>query len=173
MTALHLTTTATAPEIVGAGQAITHRAMGKARLMLMFVLVLIGGTAFGQGIAWVTGIAAIDAMLVSVYSLLGAMVTFFLTAYFNRRSYGQILNTSAFRQSPCPITLSSDGLNYEPRTLPWSGITSVGRWKNCTLLHFSPADALVIPDRDLPAPETPETFAARIESWRKAAGAKG
>lgn len=172
MTALNLTTTATADEILGMSQVLAHRALGKARILLLYVLILIGGAAFGQAIAWLAGIAPIDAFLVSIYAVMGAILTFFVASHQNRKAYSRMLHTSAFRQSACPITFSNEGLLYERRPLPWSAVTKVGRWKSCTLLHFSPADALVIPDRDLPASETPESFAARVEEWRKSVVAK-
>lgn len=76
--------------------------------------------------------------------------------------------TSALRRVPVPILLSDDGLTPQPHApLPWSKITQVSRWKEMTLVQFSPVDAIVIRDADLPPGLTPAGLAARIAAWQQ------
>jgi hypothetical protein len=74
--------------------------------------------------------------------------------------------TSGLRSQPAPETQEATGLAFHSRAIDWSAITATARRQGCTLLHFSPVDALVTPDADPPWDETPQTLAARVAAWK-------
>jgi hypothetical protein len=82
------------------------------------------------------------------------------------RRYIHHLRASALRQRAVQATLTAQGLTIEAAPHSWNAIKEVRRLQNMTLLLFSPVDAFVIRDADLPDDITPESLSALISEWR-------
>ncbi|NJS40363.1 MAG: hypothetical protein HC783_16705 [Rhodobacteraceae bacterium] len=145
---------------------IVSREMGAARRILVLVGPLIGAMILASSIGWLVGVSLFEAALVGSYGFIGAAIGFVLV----RRSLGRrtmsIQATSALRQRAAGIELGPEGVTLAARTLPWADVSQLARWKDCTLVHFSAADALVIPDAALPPGTSPEALATRIAAWK-------
>lgn len=81
------------------------------------------------------------------------------------RRFRRELRGSIFRTQPTEVVLSAEGLRVEAATYAWSGIPEVRRDGTTTFLMFTPVDAYIIRDADLPDGLSPEAMVARIAAW--------
>jgi hypothetical protein len=151
-----------------ASTVIVSREMGPWRRLLGLVVPMAGAFALSFLMGWILELPLSDAGLVGLYGFIGAVVGFVLIRRVLARRMVRIQSTSAFRQSEVGVQLDEGGLTFTARTLPWAAVSGLARWNGCTLVHFSAADALVIPDSALPPGTTPQTLAADIEVWKAA-----
>jgi hypothetical protein len=156
-----------------ASTVIVSREMGPWRRLLGLVVPMTGAFALSLLMGWLLELQLSDAGLVGMYGFIGAVVGFVLIRRVLTRRMLRVQSTSAFRQSEVGVQLDDSGLTFTARTLPWAAVWGLARWNDCTLVHFSAADALVIPDSALPPGTTPQTLATDIEAWKAAARAEG
>ncbi len=157
----------TSPQLLQrVADVIVSREMGAARRVLVLVGPLVGALILASSIGWLVGVDLFEAALIGGYGFIGAAIGFILV----RRSLGRrtmgIQATSALRRRAAGIELGPEGVTLAARTLPWAEVSWLARWKDCTLVHFSAADALVIPDAALPSGVTHDVLAARIAAWK-------
>lgn len=165
MTDLHLVLSVPPTRLLDAGQAMARRFHGLKTRVLLALTLFTAGLTSGLIIAYVFGVPWLVAALISVYALLGAILATALFQRLSARRYRAVFATSTLRQQAVPVTLSDAGITFGVRALPWSAVTHAARWQDCTLVHFSPVDALVIPDAAL-GELPPETLATRIADWK-------
>ncbi|MCB6179528.1 hypothetical protein LHP98_15500 [Rhodobacter sp. Har01] len=168
MTEIHLRLTASPAQLVAAGQHLSQRRFGLSQRLALAALLIGGGLLFGGGISILFGTPWLAALVISLYASLGTILAGILAFRLNQRRFLTAFSVSDLRARPVGLTLSPEGLTVEPRSLAWASVTATSRWQAATLLHFGTADALVIPDADLPPGLTPETLAAQIAAWKSA-----
>ncbi len=167
---LHLTLHPTTESQFAAGRYLLGQAMGL-RLTALGLVVLPFALALACGLlmAYAVNVTLDDGGLVALYASIGAIFGNMAALYLFGRHYRSLLAASALQKAPASVTLSADGVTLgSGALLAWSAVTAVTRWKGLTLLQFSPVDALVIPDANLPPGMTPEALSARIAQWRQA-----
>ena len=166
-TPLGLTITLPPAKAMAAGNYMLQRHLGPmGRLTVMMLAPLAGGMIVVLGVAWLFGDSLAEAAIICLYAYFGIIFGLVIAQKIWMRRYGRMLFGSPMRNLPAPITMDDSGITFHPRHLPWGAVSTIARWKDCTLLHFSSVDALAIPDTDLPPGETPDSFAARIADWK-------
>lgn len=162
---LSLTLTTSPDEQLDASAALMARGTRlKARLIILgavFPLAL----AFGLGIATLLGYPLVAATIVALYTVIGGLIGLGVALRWQARRIRTIFASSSLLQREKPVSLSEGGVRFDARQFPWTAITDQSRWNEATLLHFSTLDALVIPDRDLPAGLSPEDLQAQVAKW--------
>lgn len=164
---LHLTLHPTNESQFAGGRYLVGRSLGPLGRLAFLVVPLATTFALGLWMSWMQGLPLPVGGLIVLYGFIGGAAGLMATQVLWSRRYTRQYAQSAMRTAPVPVLLSSEGLAFEPRTpLPWSTVTEISRWKDFTLVQYSPVDALIIRDADLPAGLTPQALADRIASWK-------
>ena len=150
---------------MAASAAMLDRATWTERRLVVLGIPVPLALCSGLGIAWLLGYPLGSAGMVALYTVLGGLIGTIVAARLQVRRFRALYATSTLAARAQPVSLSEAGVSLEARLLPWSEISGQSRWKAATLLHFSAVDALVIPDRDLPADLSPEDLHARVATW--------
>lgn len=146
--------------------SIVSREMGRWRNAAVPVVPALGAALVSAPTGWLLGLPPGTAIILGLYGFVGAALGFFvLRRWLNARSQ-RILANSALLNRPTGLVLGDSGLTITATTLAWGTVARTERWKGCTLLYFSDADALVIPDAALSDGSSPEGLVARIAAWR-------
>jgi hypothetical protein len=167
MTVQELSLTTSPQERMAASTAMLDKRTWAERRLVVLGLPLPLALGSGIGVAWLMGDPLGAAGLVALYTVLGGLIGTIIGSRFLARRYRGLYATSTLAARAQPVSLSDEGLCLQARRLPWSDISGQSRWKQATLLHFSAVDALVIPDRDLPADLSLEDFQAQVAKWLK------
>jgi hypothetical protein len=147
-----------------ASNVILSREMGPWRRLSILAVPALGAVILAIAAGWLVGVSSLNAGLMGLYGYFGAVAGFFLIRKLLGQRNLRLLSGSALRSTPVLVQLVDTGLVFAERSVPWSGVTAVGRWKDTTLLYFSPVDALVVPDRDLPAGLSAEALGALVQA---------
>jgi hypothetical protein len=165
---IHLTLHPTNESQFAGGRYLASRTLGPAGRLAFLIVPLVIAFAFGLGMTHQIGIALADGGLIALYTCLGGIAGVMITQTDWSRRYARLFAASALRKAPVPVILSAEGLSLQTRApLPWSTLFQVSRWKDITLVQYSPVDAIVIRDADLPEGLTPADLAARIAGWQQ------
>lgn len=150
------------------GRYLMGRAMGVTRKLGFIALPVVFAAPCGLLMTHLVDLPLDLGGLVTLYACIGAIFGNLLAQYLWGRRYRSHHATSALQKAPVPLVLSAEGVALQPRhPLPWSTVTAINRCKDFTLLQFSPVDAMVIRDADLPPGMTPEALSTRIAEWRQ------
>jgi hypothetical protein len=164
---LHLTLHPTNESQFAGGRYLVGRSLGLLGRLAFLLVPLATTFALGLWMSWMQGLPLSDGGVIVLYSFIGGAAGLMATQFLWARRYTRQYAQSAMRTAPVPISLSAKGLAFDPRPpLPWSTVTEISRWKDFTLVQFSPVDAIVIRDADLPEGLTHPSLAARIAAWK-------
>ncbi|MGB4827962.1 MAG: YcxB family protein [Paracoccaceae bacterium] len=164
--ALHLSLSANAAQVLAVSTRLVTQARDTGGRKWLRPLVFAVGLICALMVGSLLDVPANKAFFIALTTFYTTLLALWLGSRATQRRYFRLLEDSACRMRPTPVSLSAEGLRMEPRAFPWSDIIAVTRWNDMTLLQFSPVDAIIIPDADLPAGETPETLATRITTWK-------
>lgn len=109
------------------------------------------------------------AVMPALYAGLGYFVAAMLLGLWHRGTLAKRVQQAPLRDLPYEVTLSAQGVNRGGRLYPWSVFTAVSVLPRMTVLQFSPAEGMPLPDKELPEGLTPDALRTQIDLWRKAA----
>jgi len=145
---------------------LQQRFLGLPSVVLLILAMQIGSLVAASAYAHARVLPVAAVTPIAAVAALGASFTFILFQnWFGRRLRRELVR-SRLLQAPLNLTLSNEGLVLGYHRLPWVSVGAVQRWNDSTILTFSRADGLVIPDNALPAGMTPEALAAQIADWK-------
>lgn len=148
-----------------AATLLLRRETGGLREAAVPLVPAIGALLLSVPAGWPIGVTLSDAAIVGLCGYgCAAIVLVSLRWVLTRRTL-RVLAGSALRLAPTPLVRDENGGAFAARTLPRSAVAATTRWQDCTLVRFSAADALALPDADLPSGIGPETLATRTATW--------
>lgn len=148
-----------------AARLISHE-MGRLRNGAVPAVPALGALLLAVPAGWLIGVSLSDAATIGLYSFAGAAIGFLLLRRgLKRRALGG-LSGSALSNRPMTLDLDETGVTIAAQTLPWSTVLRIDRYADNTLILFSAADGLVIPDADLPDGMSPRTLADLVAKWK-------
>jgi len=147
-----------------------HRHNGRLKAGSFFVLPFLGAIGLGIAAGYLfTNLPWRATALVAGYAALGYFGVSVLMGLRHRSTLATLLQGTPLRSKPFDITISNQGVDRDGRLYPWSVFTGVFVMPGLTVLQFSPAEGIPLPDKELPMGITPDGLRDKIDQWRKAA----
>ena len=153
---------------IGLLRHLGRRALGSRFRLARLLLPDVAGVAAALGLSAARGLPLMDGLLLAFATLVGLNLANHALGLIYLPRFRKELASSALTSRPVSVHLSALGLSTEAHTYDWRDVVGITRFNGLTLVNFSTADCIPIPDGDLPAGVTPELLAARIAVWKAA-----